>query len=149
MEKNSKKDRHRYDDMIGLPHHVSPSRPPMPVSERAAQFSPFAALTGFGEAIRETERLTAAKVRLEEDARNALDEKLQVVQEHIADQPQVSVTYFQPDARKDGGAYVTATGQIKKIDTYGRMLVMQDGTRIPADEILEMEGELFSGWTAI
>jgi len=116
----------------------------MPLSERAAQFSPFAALTGYGDAIDETGRLTDAKVELAEDAGGILDGKLRLLQERIGIHKEVSVTYFQPDGKKAGGAYVTVVGLVKKIDRYEQALVFQDGTKIPIPEITKIEGEIFS-----
>lgn len=124
-----------YDDIIMLPHHVSFVHPAMPVSDRAAQFMPFAALTGYGEAIDETGRLTEERLELDEDEASALDERLRLIRERAAGHPEISVTYFRPDARKAGGAYVTVTGRIKKIDEYEKSLVMEDKTRIPLREV--------------
>lgn len=129
-----------YEDIIHLPHHVSAVHPPMPMEVRAAQFSPFAALTGYEEAIRETGRLTEEKAELEEDEAEELDRRLSMLQERIGDRPEISVTYFKPDARKSGGAYVTAVGRLRKIDMFDRVLVMVDGTRIPLDAVRGMEG---------
>lgn len=136
---NGKNDTHAYEDILNLPYPVSLSHPRMPVSDRAAQFSPFAALTGYEEAIEETGRFTDARKELEEDAQNALDEKLQMLREQSASHPYVAVTYFQPDERKAGGAYVTVEGRIKKLDVYGRVMVMQDGTMVPFEELTELE----------
>lgn len=129
---------HRYDDIIGLPHPVSASHPQMSRTDRAAQFSPFAALTGYEDAIAETGRLTREQLELNEDARQILDEKLRWIQEHIASLPEAEVTYFLPDERKAGGDYVTLKSRVKKIDSYERIMVMQDGTRIPIEEIVEI-----------
>lgn len=131
----------KYDDIIHLPHHVSSIHPQMLLADRAAQFSPFAALTGYEAAIRETERLTTARVELDEEAMATLDEKLRTIAEHLHQRPPVSVTYFQPDGRKEGGAYLTATSAVKKIDRYEHIVVMTDGTRIPIANILEIEEE--------
>ncbi len=142
MKKSNTQDKHRYDDIIHLPHHVSTVHAPMPVAERAAQFSPFAALTGFEDAIRETGRLTDSRAELEEDARVFLDEKLerlQMLQMPGGETPEVAVTYFQPDERKDGGAYVTVTGQLKRVDVCERMLIFKGGERIGMDKIVEIE----------
>ena len=135
---------HYYDDIIDLPHHVSATRPRMSMIDRAAQFSPFAALTGYDAAIKETGRLTDRRIELSEESCAALDRKQQLLLENLADQPEVSVTYFVPDERKSGGAYVTVTGIVKKVDDYQRLLLLTDGTKIPLDEILDMESELFS-----
>ena len=134
----------RYDDIIKLPHHVSRVHPAMPVADRAAQFMPFAALTGHGEAIRETERLTDDRLDLENDVMESLDGKLRYLRDRIAGHPEISVTYFRPDARKTGGSYVTVTGRIKKIDLYGGILLLEDGTGIRMEEVIGMEGEIFS-----
>ena len=134
---------HQYDDIIDLPHHVSVSRPRMSMIDRAAQFSPFAALTGYDAAIKETGRLTNERIELTEDSRAVLDRKQQLLLDNLADHPEASVTYFVPDERKSGGAYVTVTGIVKKVDDYQRLLILTDGTKIPLDEILDMESELF------
>ncbi|MCI9196722.1 MAG: YolD-like family protein [Lachnospiraceae bacterium] len=127
---------HKYDDIMGLPHHVSASRPHMPRGDRAAQFSPFSALSGFGAAIRETGRQTDPRIGLSEDDRAVLDANLQMIQEKLADRPEAEVTYFQPDDCKSGGSYCKISGRIRKIDACGRILVMENGTRIPLDEII-------------
>ena len=134
---------HQYDDIIDLPHHVSATRLGMSMSDRAAQFSPFAALTGYDAAIKETGRLTDRRIKLTEDSRAALDRKQQLLVDSLADYPEVSVTYFVPDERKSGGAYITVTGRVKKVDDYQRFLILNDGTKIPLDEILDIESELF------
>ena len=100
---------------MNLPHHVSKTRPQMPMSDRAAQFAPFAALTGYDSAIRETGRLTDEKIELDEEALTALDMKFQLLMKAIDEEPEASVTYFKPDQRKDGGAYLTETGKIGKL----------------------------------
>ena len=134
---------HQYDDIIDLPHHVSATRPRMSMIDRAAQFSPFAALTGYDAAIKETGRLTDERIELSEESRAVLGRKQQLLLDNLADHPEVSVTFFVPDERKAGGAYVTVTGRVKKVDEFGRLLVLTDGTKIPLDEILDMESELF------
>lgn len=136
---------HPYKDIIDLPHHVSPTRPQMSMVNRAAQFSPFAALTGYDAAIKETGRLTDERIDLSDDARMVLDRKQQVLLEHLDERPELSIIYFSPDERKSGGAYVTITGRVEKIDEYHRLLVLTDGTKISIDEIFDMESELFSG----
>ena len=135
---------HKYDDIIGLPHHVSATRPRMSMIDRAAQFSPFQALTGYGAAIQETGRLTDRKVELSEDERIVLDMKQQILLDNIRECPDVSITYFIPDERKAGGSYVTVTGNVKKIDDYQRLLILTDRAQIPLDEIVDIESELFN-----
>lgn len=132
-----------YEDIINLPHHTSKSRPHMSAHDRAAQFSPFAALTGYDAAITETARLTGKRVELDEYSKADLNERLNLIQDHLDEQPEVSITYFQSDKKKTGGAYITATGRAKKIDEYERTVVMQDATKIPIDEIIAIEGGMF------
>lgn len=134
-----------YDDIISLPHHISDVRPKMPISNRAAQFSPFAALTGYDAAIQETGRLTDERKDLAEGIVAALDTKLRMLRDMISDHPEVSVTYFQPDEKKEGGAYVTATGAVKKMDDYEGVLVLINGKKIAFENIIEVECELFRG----
>ena len=127
-----------YDDIIDLPRPKS-QHEPMPMSDRAAQFSPFAALTGYGDAIDETARLTDARIELSEEERAELDYK----QQYLAtlDSPTVTVTYFVPDERKSGGAYVTHTGVLKRVDEVERMVVFKDGLRVPLDEVMDIKCE--------
>lgn len=132
-----------YEDIIHLPHHVSATRPQMSMLDRAAQFSPFAALTGYDEAIKETGRLTDDRIELDENTRTALDIKQAYLAENINIHPEISITYFLPDTKKDGGEYVTATGSLKRIDEYERMLIFVDGRKIPMDEIANIDGNLF------
>ena len=133
-----------YEDIINLPHHVSKTRPQMPMSERAAQFAPFAALTGYDSAIKETGRLTNERIELDEEALTALDRKYQLLMDVFDNAPEVTITYFQPDEWKAGGKYVSATGAVKKVDDFERRITMRDGTRIPMDDVLSIDGELFS-----
>lgn len=125
-----------YEDILYMPHHVSTKHPPMPASDRAAQFSPFAALTGHDAAIQETGRLTDIQVEQSEELRALLDRK----QQYLAalERPEVAVTYFLPDGRKDGGAYVTATGQLKRIDPVERVLILVGGQSISLDDITDL-----------
>ena len=131
------------DDIINLPHHTSALRPHMSAHDRAAQFSPFAALTGYDSAITETARLTDKRVELDEYSKAALNGKLSMIQEQLDEQLDVSITYFQPDNKKSGGTYITAAGCVKKIDEYERTVVMRDATQIPIEDILAIEGEMF------
>lgn len=133
-----------YEDIINLPHHISPTRQQMPMSDRAAQFSPFAALTGYDAAIKETGRLTDERIELDVEALSALDMKYQILMEVLDEAPEVTITYFQPDERKAGGKYVSAVGAVKKIDDFERRITMRDGTRIPMDDVLSIDGEMFS-----
>ncbi len=134
----------KYDEIMGLPHHVSKTRPQMPMSDRAAQFAPFAALTGYDAAIKETGRLTDERIELDVEALSALNMKYQLLMEALDEAPEVTITYFQPDERKAGGKYVSAVGAVKKVDDFERRITMRDGTRIPVDDVLSIDGELFS-----
>lgn len=132
-----------YDDIIRLPHPDSPTHPRMSVHNRAAQFAPFAALTGHDAAIRETARLTGSRVELDESEQAALDRRLQRLRSRLSERPVIQITCFRPDERKAGGAYHTTTGTVKKFDTDAGILVLQDGTRLPIADILRVEGPLF------
>ena len=137
------KETHKYDDIINLPHHVSAKHPQMELLDRAAQFSPFAALTGHEDSIRETARRTEEFLELEEDKKEQLDEKIHVLQENLWKKPEIIVTYFVPDEKKDGGAYVTHRGRIRKIDTYRHRLLFEDGTDVGMQYIFEIDDEMF------
>ncbi|MDE6957841.1 MAG: YolD-like family protein [Lachnospiraceae bacterium] len=129
----------KYADMLNLSHPVSRKHPPMSIADRAAQFAPFAALTGHGAAIRETARLTDTKIELDESLQSVLDKQLQELRKHVKKMPEVSFTYFLPDVQKNGGMYVTVTGKVKKIDEYENEIVLEDGTRIQIDDVLAIE----------
>ena len=135
----------KYGDIINLPHHVSATRPQMSMIDRAAQFSPFAALTGYDAAIKETRRLTDEKIEMDEEALNILNMKFQILVDTLDDEPEVTFTYFKPDERKAGGAYLTASGVVKKIDDFERMIVMRNGTKIPMDDVLDFDMEVNKG----
>ena len=127
-----------YEDIIELPHHVSPNRNKMSMIDRAAQFSPFAALTGHDAAVKETARLTKEKLELDENAKTILNEKLHIIAENSNDQSEITIIYFKPDERKSGGEYVELRGIVKKIDEYEHVVRMLDGTKISIDEIYEI-----------
>lgn len=127
-----------YDDIIHLPHHQSTKRPHMPIADRAAQFSPFAALTGYDEAVRETARLTDRQVELSEEEKARLDETLHALAGELKQRPKVAITYFQPDEKKNGGAYVTAAGRLKKIMELERVMVLENGRKIPMDQVADI-----------
>ncbi len=132
-----------YDDIIDLPHHISAKHPQMAALDRAAQFSPFAALTGYDSAIKETARLTDERVKLDEYMKDILSARLQIITDRIKEHPEIAITYFQPDTKKDGGTYDTIISTAKKIDKYGHNVVMTDGTEIPIDDIISIEGQIF------
>ncbi len=143
MDEREISNAHRYDDIIDAPHHVSSTRPQMPRADRAAQFAPFAALTGYGAAIDETARLTAKPMELDEDAKSILDGRFQLLQSFGKEQPEVDITFFQPDTRKAGGAFVTVHGMVRKVDDYQRTVTLSDGTIVPIEDVCAIEGDLF------
>lgn len=132
----SKTEQHKYDDIINLSHHVSSRHPQMPMMNRAAQFSPFAALTGYDDAVRETARLTDEKIELDEYEKEELDRKIQWLGSHLDEHIPVSITYFQPDDRKAGGAYEEIVDTIRKINVYEHEILLTGGKRIPMEDIL-------------
>ena len=131
-------DNRKYAGIMNLPHHVSPTRLQMPISDRAAQFSPFAALTGYAGVIRETARLTDRKIELDET-----NERYQLLLSVLDAEPEVEITYFVPDERKSGGAYRTVSGVVKKADEFARRLTLTDGTVIPMEDVLMLDGVIF------
>lgn len=130
---------HDYSDIIDQPHHVSKVHPAMTMFERAAQFAPFAALTGHKEAIKETERLTTAKKILDENQIEMINRKLQLIISNLQLQPVIKVVYFQKDLRKNGGKYIEKSGVVKKIDEYSKKIVLVDGTKIDIEDIYGIE----------
>jgi len=114
------------------------------MSDRAAQFAPFAALTGYDSAIKETGRLTDERLELDEEALTALDMRYQLLIDALDEEPEVEITYFKPDERKAGGEYISVTGAVKKVNDFERLITMQDGMKIPMDDVLSIDGELFS-----
>ncbi len=134
----------QYDDIINLPYHVSAKRPQMPLIERAAQFAPFAALAGYDAAIKETGRFTNEKIELSEESLQKLDMKMRLLINSLHEEPEVMFTYFKPDEKKTGGTYIKISGVIKKVKEFERLIIMRDGTAIPMDDILDMEGDIFS-----
>lgn len=132
-----------YDDIIRLPHPTSQRHPRMPVSDRAAQFSPFAALSGHGAAIAETARVTRERMELDEDEKALLDERLQMLRKQAPLRPEIAVTWFLPDKKKAGGSYVTAAGRLQKFSEAEGTMTLEDGTAIPLADIAGLEGELF------
>jgi len=131
----------QYDDIIRLPHHVSSSRPRMSAIDRAAQFSPFAALTGYDTSIKESARLTDARIELDDSQKEEISEKLRLVTGQL--DAEIKITYFLPDTKKTGGKYVLAAGAVKKVDEYERMIIMGDGKQIPIDEVIDVDCDAF------
>ena len=130
---------HLYDDIINMPHHVSTRHPQMPIIDRAAQFSPFAALTGYDAAIAETARLTEEKRELSEEQKQIISRQLHELKARLKTDPSVTVVFFQADGRKSGGSYETITGIAKKVDEYLGALEMSNGIVIPFKDIMSLE----------
>lgn len=134
----------RYSDMFNLPHPTSAKYPRMSAASRAAQFSPFAALTGYGDAVEETARWTDTQAELSETAKALLDQKLRLLQELGNEAGKISIRYFQPDERKAGGAYVTTDGNVKKIDLYEKQIILEGGTAISIEQVKDIDGNCFA-----
>ena len=129
----------KYDDIIHLPHPTSERHPRMSRQERAAQFSPFAALTGLGAALQESARMTERRLIPDEYEQAELDKKLQDLRENLPRQPAVVITHFVPDDRKEGGSYRRTEGRVRKLLEFERQLVLTDGTTLAIEDILELE----------
>ena len=136
----------KYDDILRLPHHVSASRKPMAMTARAAQFAPFAALSGYDAEVQEAGRLTDRPIEPDEYEKEALNARLRLLARHFREEWVVSLVFFQPDERKAGGAYVTRTGTVKKLYETERLLTLTDGTVIPLDDLIALDGEEFAAY---
>ncbi len=144
-----KNDYSKYEDIINLPHHVSKKHPQMSLEARSAQFAPFAALTGYDAAVKETARLTSERIEIGEDLKTIIDEKIQEIKRnlHLNIKQNVSITYFVPDVKKSGGKYVSKEGNVKKIDEYKQLIILEDKTEIPIEEIIEiLDGNFSNIW---
>ena len=135
---------HKYDDIIEMEHHISKKHPQMSLYARSAQFAPFAALTGYEEAVKETGRETSSKIELDEEMKQILDNKLQILFEKLKDKPEISITYFVPDTKKDGGEYITVSGIVRKINSFSQSIILIDNTVIPISEIIDISGDIFN-----
>ena len=135
----SHNNQNKYKDMINFPHHTSATHPRMSIISRAAQFAPFAALTGYEEAAAETARLTERKPELDEDEKEILDRKIKHIQEHLENQPQVTITYFIQDEKKAGGSFRTMTGRVKKINSFEHTIIMQNGELVSIPDIVDIQ----------
>ena len=132
----------KYDDIINLPHNEPKKHPRMSKEARAAQFAPFAALTGYDDVIKETSRLTSERIEINEELKAILDAKLQIIHDKISSKPEITFTYFVPDIRKDGGSYVTVMGKVIRIDEFNQKVILENRTEIPISEIVEITGEI-------
>ena len=136
---NKKKGPDPYQDMLMMPHHVSTRHPSMSMTERAAQFSPFAALTGYGDAVEEAARLTEERAELDPYEQEKINAALNSIRKRIPDRPEITFVWFLPDGRKEGGAYVRETGIVRKIDSFRRRIVLESGTEIPIEGLSHIE----------
>lgn len=132
-----------YDDIINLPHHVSKKKPQMSIEQRSAQFAPFAALTGYDDAVKETARRTDRRIELEERQKEILNNKLLYVLENIDSKPEITFTYFAPDNKKSGGKYIDKTGIVRKIDMIEQYIQFIDKSKININDIIKIKSELF------
>ena len=130
-----------YDDIIRLPHPTSAKHPRMPLAARVAQFTPFAALSGHSAALAETARLTDRQIELSDDDKAVLDQKQRILLEHIKEHPEISVTWFRPDEKKDGGQYITTTGRLKRIDEFNQVLLLAGDIKIPLIYVVDLSSE--------
>lgn len=135
---------YRYDDIISLPHPTSKKHPRMSRENRAAQFSPFSALTGYDALVDETARLTEMRSELDEQQKSALDEILRTLLEHIAEKPEIGIKYFVPDLRKFGGEYVDHRGALCRIDPFEGSLLFEDGLKVAIEDIFDIESPYYS-----
>lgn len=134
---------HQYDDIIDLPHHVSKNRKALGRDSYAAQFSPFAALTGYDGVVSEAARITDERTEMSETELDVLSAKIQFITEHMKEKPEITFTYFKKDEKKPGGSYLTKTGNIKQIDDVERLLHFTDGTKLPIDDVVDMKSVIF------
>ena len=134
----------KYDDLIKLPHHVSKRHPQMSIMARSAQFAPFAALSGYDEAVKETARLTDKRLEIDDGLKSILNNKLQYILENININPEIIFTYFVYDKKKTGGKYIEKTGVVKKIDLLEKYIQLTDKSKIPIEEIIDINGEIFN-----
>ena len=132
-----------YEDIVNLPRPISKKHPQPTMSDRAARFAPFAAITDYEAMVLEEARETEERIVPDENALSLLNEKLNILQEFPDKIPEIKVTYFVPDKKKSGGAYVTVKGSVKKIDAYKKILIMCDEKKIPIEDISKIESEFF------
>ena len=132
-----------YEDIVNLPRHISKVHPQATMADRAARFSPFAAISGYEDMVKEAARVTEERIDITDATKELLNEKLNMIVEFLDEEPEVTITYFEPDKKKDGGAYISITGTVKRIDEYERIVLMSDDKKIRIDEIYAIESDLF------
>lgn len=132
-----------YEDIVNLPRHISKVHPQATMADRAARFSPFAAISGYEDMVKEAARVTEERIDITDATKELLNEKLNMIIEFLDEAPEVTITYFEPDKKKDGGAYISITGTVKRIDEYERIVLMSDDKKIRIEEIYAIESDLF------
>ena len=132
-----------YEDIVNLPRHISKVHPQATMADRAARFSPFAAISGYEDMVKEAARVTEERIDITDATKELLNEKLNIIIEFLDEAPEVTITYFEPDKKKDGGAYISITGTVKRIDEYERIVLMSDDKKIRIEEIYAIESDLF------
>ena len=138
------KSNHNYDDIIEMDHHISKKHPQMSLYARSAQFAPFAALTGYEDAVKETGREVGERIDIDDELKNILETKIQILTEKINKKVETTFTYFLTDLTKNGGEYISVTGIVKKIDSYNQKIILEDNTEIFVNDIIDISGELFN-----
>ena len=136
-------DIHDYDDIINLPRHVSKTHPHMSLADRAAQFSPFAALTGYEDAIKEAGRIVDEKIELSEEEKEEINRQLNYLNEHKKENIQITITYFLKDMKKSGGSYRQITSNLKRLDEIEKIILLADNTILRIDDIRKIQSPLF------
>lgn len=132
-----------YEDIVNIPRHISKVHPQATMADRAARFSPFAAISGYDDMVKEAARVTEERIDITDATKELLNEKLNMIIEFLDEEPEVTITYFEPDKKKDGGAYISITGTVKRIDEYERIVLMSNDKKIRIDEIYALESDLF------
>ena len=132
-----------YEDIVNLPRHITKIHPQATMDDRAARFSPFAAISGYEDMVKEAARVTEERIDITDATKELLNEKLNMIIEFLDEEPEVTITYFEPDKKKDGGAYISITGTVKRIDEYERFVLMSDDKKIRIEEIYAIESDLF------
>ena len=132
-----------YEDIVNIPRHISKVHPQATMADRAARFSPFAAISGYEDMVKEAARVTEERIDITDATKELLNEKLNMIIEFLDEEPEVTITYFEPDKKKDGGAYISITGTVKRIDEYERIVLMSDDKKIRIEEIYAIESDLF------
>ena len=136
-------ERFPYEDIINIPRHISKTHPEASMADRAARFSPFAAISGYEDMVREAARVTEERIEITDAVKEQLNEKLNMIAEFLGEEHEVTITYFEPDKKKSGGAYISITGVVKRIDELKRIIIMKNNKKIKIDDISALDSDLF------